>query len=535
MTTGRSSQPDSPVPPLDHHEFDDPLDGGTTPELDTPSEAGRAPAGLKEQTARSIVWTIIRTGSDYVLSFAVFALLARTLGPAAFGVFALAVAFAEFGKILPAAGLAVALQRSRQVTPEMADTAFWTSMALSLIVAGVLALAAGPIGRAFDAPEVAPMLVALGLILIVSVAGAIHIALMLREFGHRAMAARAIVSNILGGAAALAAAAAGWGAWSLIVQRAVSEVAGTAMAWRAYRWIPGRRFSYPVLRELTSFSASMTLTQVLFVALVRVQDVIVGRTMGIAALGVYRTAWRTAELIAQGVIMPFSQVALPTLGRLQDDLPAFRKAFLRILGVSSALALPAIIGFAVLAPLAIPVIFGDQWHASGPIAQILGLMAVPFTINRFAGPALATLGRSSLLAKIGLLQLALTVAMTLAAAPYGLTAIAAAYVARAYLVLPVQMWAFRKYSGLGYGEVLGAVAPALGTSVLMAGALWWLEPTFLAWIDDRLVRLLAMVAAGATIYLVALVLLVPAFVRRQVEDVKRLVPGFSAKFSRVSA
>jgi hypothetical protein len=47
--------------------------------------------------------SIARTGSGFLLSFVIFALLARTLKPAAFGAFALATAFAEFGRIRPAA------------------------------------------------------------------------------------------------------------------------------------------------------------------------------------------------------------------------------------------------------------------------------------------------------------------------------------------------------------------------------------------------------------------------------------------------
>jgi O-antigen/teichoic acid export membrane protein len=536
MTAGRTPEEDVPVAPLVHHEFDDPLDGASSPELEAaPPERHHPPSDLKEKTARSIIWTIARTGSDYIFSFAVFAVLARRLGPEAFGVFALAVAFAEFGKILPAAGLAIAIQRAKQVTPAMADTVFWTSLALAFVVAGALAILAGPIANAFDEPAVAPLLIALGGILVISVGGAIHIALLLREFGHRAMATRSVVSNLLGGGAALAAAAAGWGAWSLVVQRGVAEVAGTAMAWQAYRWMPGKRFSVEVLRGLAGFGASMTLTQVLFVALVRVQDVIIGRTIGIAAVGVYRTAWRTVELIAQGVIMPFSQVSLPTLGRLQDDLPAFRKAYLRIISVSAALAFPAIIGFAVLAPDAIPLVFGDQWEASARIAQVLGFMALPFTLNRFAGPALATLGQSGMLAKIAALQLALTVVMTLAAAPYGLVAIAAAYVARAYLLLPIQMWALRKHSGLGYGAVLASIAPALCMSLVMAGALLALGRLIGARIDSRTLYLLVMVVSGAAVYTASLLLFARRFVAQQLEDFKRLLPGVSAKFSGAGA
>ena len=345
---------------------------------------------------------------------------------------------------------------------------------------------------------------------------------MLREFGHKAMASRSVVSGVLGGAAGLTAAWAGWGAWSLVVQRAVVEIAGTAMAWHAYRWLPGRRYSFAVLREMSGLSASITLTQLLNVSLVRVQDVIIGRVIGAPAVGVYRTAWRTIDLIAQGAILPFSQVSLVTLGRLQDDLPAFRKAYLRIIGVSSALAFPAIIGFAVLAPDAIPLIFGDQWAESGRIAQLLGLMAVPFTLNRFAGPGLAALGRSGTLARIGALQVALTVLFSLLAAPFGLTAMAAAYVVRAYVTLPVQMRAFKRFSGLGYRQLWEAIAPALLMALIMAGGLLALTHLIGDRFHHRGVLLLIMVLAGSALYAASFLLFARKFVLEQIRDLAGL-------------
>ncbi len=289
---------------------------------------------------------------------------------------------------------------------------------------------AGPVAAAFGEPTVAPLLIALGGILVISVLGAIHIALMLREFGHRAMATP-VGGEQRGGRRG----GAGGGECRLGGLEPGGAAGGDRGGGNGHGLACLPVDARAAVLDPRCFGSwrdsapSMTLTQILFVALVRVQDVIIGRTIGTAAVGVYRTAWRTVELIAQGVIMPFSQVALPTLGRLQDDLPAFRKAYLRIIGVSAALAFPAIIGFAVLAPSAIPFVFGDQWEESARIAQLLGFMVVPFTLNRFAGPALATLGQSGWLAKIAGLQLALTVVMTLAAAPYGLLAIAAAYVA----------------------------------------------------------------------------------------------------------
>lgn len=497
-------------------EFDDSLDGLTS---------YGAPPDLKEKTGASILWMIARTGSDFLLSFAIFALLARTLGPMAFGAFALAAAFAEFGRILPNTGLVSAISRARQVTPTMADTIFWATLVLAAVLAVGIALIARPVASAFGAPEVAPLLTALGLILPISAAGATHLALLQREFGHRVMASRSIASNLAGGTAALATAWAGGGAWSLVVQRAVTEAIAALMVWRAYPWRPGRRYSRLVLGEVAGFSGSMTVTSLLFTVLVRLQDLVVGRMIGVAAVGVYRTAWRTVDLISQAAILPFSQVSLPVLARLQDDLPVFAKAYLRIVRVSSALALPAIIGFAVLAPEAIPLVFGERWAASAGIARILGLMAVPFTLNYFAGPALAAVNRSGALAWIAALQVALTAVLTILAAPYGLEAIAAAYVLRAYLTLPVQMSALKRHTGVPYGPVLAAVSPALATSIAMGGAMLALYQPLRSLLPSAIGFLATMVAVGATVYAGLLLLFARGFVGRELGDLRRLVSG----------
>jgi O-antigen/teichoic acid export membrane protein len=495
-------------------ELDESLDGLTTQ---------GAPPDLKEKTASSILWMIARTGSDFILSFVIFAMLARTLGPAAFGAFALAVAFAEFGRILPNTGFVSAISRAKQVSPTMADTVFWATVGLAVLLAAIIALLARPLASAFGAPQIAGLLTALGLILPISAAGATHIALMLREFGHRAMASRSVVSNLAGGIAALAAAWSGWGAWSLVVQRGVTEVFAALMIWRAYPWRPGWRFSPTVLREVAAFSSNMTLIAVLSTALIRLQDMVIGRLVGVVAVGVYRTAWRTVGLISQTAILPFAQVSLPVLARLQDDLPALGKAYLRIVRVSSALAFPAILGFSALAPDAITLVFGDHWAASAGIARLLGLLAVPFTLNYFASSALAAINRSGTLAWITALQAALTAALSVMASRYGLEAIAASYVICAYLTLPVQLHALKRYAGLTYGSMIRSIGPTLMASVAMGAVLLALYQPVRAHLDSRIGFLSVMVLAGAVIYVGWLLLFARDFVTRQLGDLRRLV------------
>jgi hypothetical protein len=173
--------------------------------------------------------------------------------------------------------------------------------------------------------------------------------------------------------------------------------------------------------------------------------------------------------------------------------------------------------------------------ASARIAQILGLLAVPFTLNRFAGPALAALNQTATLARLAALQVALTVALSLAAAPFGLTAMAWAYVLRAYLTLPVQMRAFKKHSGLGYRVVLGAIAPALSMAIVMAVGLFALGHLVGERFHSRALFVAAMCAVGTVLYGGSLMLFARGFVLQQLGDFMRLLPRGRAGLSGAGA
>src|SRR3546814_7455959 len=88
-----------------------------------------------------------------------------------------------------------------------------------------------------------------------------------------------------------------------------------------------------------------------------------GAGIGLAAVGVYRTAWRTVELIGRGAIQPFSQVAVQTLARVKDDPAELAHAYRWMISRASALSFPALVGFGALAPIAIPTVRSEE-HTS---------------------------------------------------------------------------------------------------------------------------------------------------------------------------
>ena len=459
--------------------------------------------GLRARSRSSIGWTITRFLSDQIFSFIVFVILARLLAQADIGAFAVMAVTAEAFRIIATAGLVQTIARKDKLSPAFLDTIYRSQQGFSFLSAALIIALAQPIADWMDAPHIALPLMAMSLALPISSFGATHLALRLREFGHRTTALRSVVGGLIGGTCAVAAAFAGLGLWSLVIQRLVTEIVGVVLSRASYDWKPGWQFDLAILRGNLLLNASLIYVQLAFLATVRVQEMAIGAGIGLAAVGVYRTAWRTVELIGRGAIQPFTQVAVQTLARVKNDPAELREAYRWMISGSAALSFPALVGFGALAPVAIPTVFGAKWAEAGELAQIFAFMAVPFTLNFFASPSLSVLGASRSLISLSTTQLVLGVALTLAALPYGLFAVAIAYVGRAYLTLPMQIWLLRRASGIRPVDSLRAVGAPLIASTLM-GVMLAISMRFLDAHLPGWQLLLLLTAAGALFYAIVL-------------------------------
>lgn len=457
---------------------------------------------LRKKTRWSILWTVVRIASDQMFSFVVFVILARLLSPREVGTFALAMAFAEVSRVIAIQGMVQNIPRAKRLTPELADTVFWTNLAMSVAVAFVVLGIAPLVMDLIDQPDAAGPLQALGFVLPIAALGATHMSLRLREFGHKSLALRSVVGGTIGGGAAIAAAFAGWGIWSLVVQRFVTESMNALMAWLSYKWVPGRGFSMQQLRAIWGFGFNMAATQILGQLPRRALDLVLGTMIGAAAVGIYRTAGRTTELVASGTISPFTTVALQTLSRLQTDTKEMTKAFRWMVSRSAMLTVPAMVGFGVLAPDAVPAIYGEKWRDAGVLAQTFACLGITYSISSFASPLLMALGRGATLRTLAMAQLVATVVVATAAAPFGIFVVAWASVLRGYCSLPFTLWMLKRASGITPWDALGAIAKPLTASLIMGAAVWGLMAVLRPLFAQPLIPVFICVGTGMAIYAV---------------------------------
>ncbi|RJF85765.1 lipopolysaccharide biosynthesis protein [Sphingomonas cavernae] len=461
-------------------------------------------ADLRDKTTRSIGWTITRQVSDQLFSFLVFVILARLLTKEAIGIYAMAYVFAEIGRIIATAGLMQIIARAQIADAKLKDTIFWSNIALAIAYVALVWVTAPWIARWVEQPGLVAPLRVLALALPINALGATHMALRLREFGHKTIALRSLLAGIIGGGAAVVAAFAGAGIWALVIQRCLTEAVGAVLAWTSYRWVPGRAFDWQQARHNLGFGGNLTIAQLIFLMIVRVQDLLIGANLGAAAVGTYRVAWRSNEIFANGAIQPFSSVGLQTYSRLQGNPEGLRQAYQAMLGTCAALSFPALVGFGVLSPEIVPLVFGAKWAEAGALGQIFAFMAVPYTLNYFASPVLTAMGNSRRQRTLAVVQLLSTLLLTWLALPFGLMAVAIAYVARSYLTLPLQIRFLRETSGIRWRDTVVAVRAPFIASTAMGVLLW---SALAAMKATGWLAVIAAIALGGLFYLGALALL----------------------------
>ncbi|MBV8574628.1 MAG: oligosaccharide flippase family protein, partial [Acetobacteraceae bacterium] len=270
-------------------------------------------------------------------------------------------------------------------------------------------------------------------------------------------------------------------------------------------------------------SANITLAMLLRMMLARVQDVIIGGFLTAAAVGAYRIGWRMLDLITQVTAVPVMVVSVVTLSRLQDDRTAFTNAYGRMLGLAAMMTIPAIVGFGVLSDDLIYALFGSQWTESGRLAKILAFMAVPYTFSFSVQPTLAAAGRAKASIEISLAQFVATVLVSLIAVPFGLQAVAVAFVVRAYAFMPYQMFVLRRDAGIGGHVIAVNMLPPLWAALFMVACILAVQAVSHQHVASPSVNGAIGVIAGAIAYGAGLLLFGRGFVLSQLKVIRPLL------------
>lgn len=345
----------------------------------------RSPApSLVEQVRAAVIW---RSGSQIVtqiVSWASTLIVIRLLAPQDYGLFAMAQVMLTLLSTMNGWGLASALIREAEVSEERLRQTLGMLMLLNLGLALIQFVTAPLVAMWFEQPMVTELLRVQSLIYLLVPFCALPHAILSRRMDFRRPAQVRLVAAIVGASTALAGALSGWGVWTLVAAPmaiTLAEAVGMTLAARA-PIIPSFRFTGA--GHIARFGGVMTATQLFWFVQSQADVMIAGRVLDTHSLGIYSTGLFLAQLLAAKFVPPINEVAYAAYAR-QTGVAA--PALLATIRLVMLVALPAYAGLAVVAPVLVPVLLGEQWREIVPLLPILAGAMAMMTLQILFAPA----------------------------------------------------------------------------------------------------------------------------------------------------
>jgi PST family polysaccharide transporter len=201
-------------------------------------------------------------------------------------------------------------------------------------------------------------------------------------------------------------------------------------------------------------------------------NVLIGKFWGAAALGYYSRAYFLMTLPGMLVIGMFSGVLIPALASLRKEPPRMQAAYLRALRLITVLGSTLAVGLAATAPEIVDFVYGAKWHAVVPILLWLSAASILQPIQNTAQwlYIVAESGRGMFF--MGLLVAASAVVAFALGIRSGPTAVARNYaISNTLIAYPILLMSHRS-CGLNIGKTIAASAPLLLCALVMGGAVW---------------------------------------------------------------
>jgi len=457
--------------------------------------------------ARGIMWVGLFRWSAQIISWACTLIVIRLLVPTDYGIvgmttyfIGLTAAFSEFG-----IGSAVI------IAPQLSTAQIRQLHALAALLGltgSLLALAAAaPLSRYFGEPALVTLLPVLGLSFLIDGLRTVPLALMSKELDYRRAASSDFIRALASAVVVLTLAVHHAGYWALVGGILAGSLAATL-------WVLVQRpigWSWPrpaALAEPLRSCRHLLVGRVAWQGYQNADFVVAGRMFGAAALGSYNVAWTIASLPGEKLTTVVNAAVSPFFASLRDRPQDLRHYLLRILSVLGLLLFPPLIGFLLVADLAIPLVLGERWTAAVAPARALVFYASLQSIMVTVITLLSSIGKTRLTMKVALLNLLiLPVAFVIGGRLGGITGIALAWAVAYPFVMALPLRAMLRALDIRFRTFLSSFRdPVLTVCVLSAAVLgfrWLAHGVLRPGVELTAAVLIGAAAAGLTVIVVA--------------------------------
>ena len=428
--------------------------------------------GLKERTAKGLMWGAINNMTSQLLMALIGIILGRLLTPADYGMVGMLAIFTAITGSLQESGFTAALTNLKEATHREYNAVFWTSTGISILLYLVLYISAPLIADYFHQPGLIPLSRLVFASLLLAGIGIAHAAYMFRNMMNREKAITGFFALVGSGIIGITLALNGYSYWSLAWQQFAYICIINIGRLYYVRWMPSFHIDLSPIREMIGFSSKILITNIINQVNNNILSFIFGRLFTAGAVGNYTQAakWNTmGHSLISGTMQ---QVAQPVLASINEEENRQLNVFRKMLRFTAFLSMPAMLGLAFIADF-IVVLLGEQWTDSVPLLRMLCISGAFLPIHTLYQNLFISHGRSDTYMWCSVALVITQIVVVMVFATWGIEIMIAAYVVT--LILWTGIWQVLTYRLIQFRfiDLLKDVCPFLLATIGCIGVAYY--------------------------------------------------------------
>ncbi len=489
------------------------------------SELESAAKDTKEKTLKGLFWGYLEKLGGEAVALVVSIVLARLLGPSAYGIIPLISVFTGLLNVIVQGGFASSLIQKKNADQKDFSTVFFFQLGLAGILYTGMFFAATPIASFYNNTYMIPMIRVLSLSIIIGAINNIQHAYVSKTMQFKkfffASFSGTVISGIVGVVLAFVIVNITgnpvYGAWALIAQKLTDQIIDTIFLWFTVKWRPMLIFSFKRLKSLFSYGWKILASTFINSVYKDINTLIIGKFYSSKDLAYYNKGNTYPKLVMGNLNNAIQHVLFPAMSSHQDDIAKVKSMTRRAMKTSSYLVFPAMMGFAAVGSSFIYILLGEAWMPAVPFLWIACFNFAMWPIHTTNLQAIQAMGKGGtfLLAEIikkvsNLLFLAAGIfiawTLTFESTTDSVIVIALSSILAEIVCVFVNAWPNKKIIGYGLSEQFADMIPAILLSIGMGAVMFGigfipfelLIPNFF-WLS--VVKLIVQFAVGITVYI----------------------------------
>ncbi len=486
---------------------------------------------LKRKTVKNI--GLITGLKIFARIFATITLiiLARLLTPSDFGIVAIATVFISLMDRFTDLGVSSAVIQKKGDIENLLKTGFTIRFTLSFFLFILTFLAAPLWGNFYGDKAITQVVRVISIMLVIDSFKFFPTTKLVKRLDFKLVAFAELIGRISYSLVAIILALSGFSYWSIVYGRIVQAIIEPVILFIYSPWKLSLSFDVAIARELFGFGKYVFYAGFMGFIIVNLDNAVIGKVIGMSALGYYSIAYRWATLTTSELSRITSQVMFPTYSSINTDLVKLKRAYLNTLKYTSMLSVPAAFGVLAVAPEFVITVLGEKWAPAILPLRILCVLSLVGAFSVSNGGLYLSIGKPKIPAYLNLIRLsALVIFIVPIAKLYGIVGVALLLSIVSMVIFPISLTLISRLLSIRKKQFMDILfAPTFSSIIMVVLVLvlkTYVKTVFPGVLTFSWAYLISLVVFAVVIYFISLFIFTKG---RLKEDILTITSNLAAK------